>query len=67
MPEHAHPIPDRHGQNLFTTDAELHALLALYLPDDLRRHMQPHFERLGGLAGGLIDEWPAPPTATPRC
>ncbi|SOD23154.1 Acyl-CoA dehydrogenase [Variovorax sp. YR752] len=54
--EHAHPIPDRHGQNLFTTDAELHALLALYLPDDLRRHMQPHFERLGGLAGGLLDE-----------
>ncbi|MET3379263.1 MULTISPECIES: acyl-CoA dehydrogenase family protein [Variovorax] len=54
--EHAHPIPDRHGQNLFTTDAELHALLALYLPDDLRRHMQPHFERLGDLAGGLLDE-----------
>ena len=54
--EHAHPIPDRHGQNLFTTDAELHALLALYLPDDLRQHMQPHFERLGGLAGGLLDE-----------
>jgi acyl-CoA dehydrogenase len=56
MSEHAHPIPDRHGQNLFTTDAELHGLLALYLPDDLRRHMQPHFERLGGLAGGLLDE-----------
>ncbi|WP_454905390.1 acyl-CoA dehydrogenase family protein [Variovorax gossypii] len=54
--EQAHPIPDRHGQNLFTTDAELHALLALYLPEDLRRHMQPHFERLGGLAGGLLDE-----------
>lgn len=53
---HAHPIPDRHGQNLFTTDTELHALLGLYLPDDLRRHMQPHFERLGGLAGGLLDE-----------
>ncbi|MCZ2495507.1 DNA alkylation response protein [Xylophilus sp. Kf1] len=52
----AHPIPDRHGQNLFTTDHELHGLLALYLPDDLRRHMQPHFERLGGLAGGLLDE-----------
>ncbi|CAA2099149.1 acyl-CoA dehydrogenase family protein [Variovorax paradoxus] len=55
-PEHAHPIPDRHGQNLFSTDTELHALLALYLPDDLRAHMQPHFERLGGLAGGLLDE-----------
>jgi acyl-CoA dehydrogenase len=52
----AHPIPDRHGQNLFTTDAELQRLLALYLPDALRRHMQPHFERLGGLAGGRLDE-----------
>ncbi|WP_198969841.1 acyl-CoA dehydrogenase family protein [Xylophilus sp. ASV27] len=53
---HAHPIPDRHGQNLFTADTELHRLLALYLPDDLRRHMLPHFERLGGLAGGRLDE-----------
>ena len=53
---HAHPIPDRHGQNLFTVDTELHDLLALYLPEDLRAHMQPHFERLGGLAGGLLDE-----------
>ena len=51
-----HPIPDRHGQNLYTVDAELHRLLKLYLPDDLRRHMAPHFERLGGLAGGLLDE-----------
>jgi acyl-CoA dehydrogenase len=51
-----HPIPDRHGQNLFTTDAELHGLLALYLPDALRQHMQPHFERLGALAGGRLDE-----------
>ncbi|WP_326535193.1 acyl-CoA dehydrogenase family protein [Pseudorhodoferax sp.] len=56
MPETAtHPIPDRHGQNLFTTDQELQRLLALYLPDDLRRHMLPHFERLGGLAGGRLD------------
>ena len=57
MPENAsHPIPDRHGQNLFTSDTELHQLLALYLPDDLRRHMLPHFERLGALAGGRLDE-----------
>ncbi|RIX80870.1 acyl-CoA dehydrogenase family protein [Acidovorax cavernicola] len=55
-PQTAHPIPDRHGQNLFTTDSELHTLLALYLPDALRSHMRPHFERLGGLAGGLLDE-----------
>jgi len=53
---HAHPIPDRHGQNLFTADAGFGELLALYLPADLLRHMQPHFERLGGLAGGLLDE-----------
>lgn len=52
----AHPIPDRHGQNLYTVDAELQRLLTLYLPDDLRRHMAPHFERLGGLAGGRLDE-----------
>ncbi|WP_218511257.1 acyl-CoA dehydrogenase family protein [Variovorax sp. dw_308] len=52
----AHPVPDRHGQNLFTTDTELHKLLALYLPSDLLRHMQPHFERLGALAGGPLDE-----------
>ena len=56
MPETAHPVPDRHGQNLFSTDTELHGLLALYLPPDLLRHMQPHFERLGALAGGHLDE-----------
>ena len=52
----AHPVPDRHGQNLFTTDTELHRLLALYLPPDLLQHMQPHFEALGALAGGPLDE-----------
>src|SRR5690349_17071344 len=52
----AHPVPDRHGQNLFTTDAELHRMLALYLPPELVRHMRPHFERLGALAGGRLDE-----------
>jgi acyl-CoA dehydrogenase len=54
--EAAHPVPDRHGQNLFTTDTELHKLLALYLPPDLLQHMRPHFERLGALAGGPLDE-----------
>ncbi|MGJ7511722.1 acyl-CoA dehydrogenase family protein [Variovorax sp. GT1P44] len=51
-----HPVPDRHGQNLFTADIELHKLLALYLLPDLLRHMRPHFERLGALAGGPLDE-----------
>lgn len=67
----AHPVPDRHGQNLFTTDAELHALLALYLPPDLLAHMRPHFERLGALAGGPLDDLAHtadqnPPTLTLR-
>lgn len=51
-----HPIPDRHGQNLYSVDTELHSLLALYLPENLLRHLRPHFERLGGLAGGRLDE-----------
>ena len=56
MADAAHPIPDRHGQNLFSSDAELQGLLSVYLPDDLRRHMHGHFERLGELAGGRLDE-----------
>ncbi|MCT8179505.1 acyl-CoA dehydrogenase family protein [Variovorax sp. CY25R-8] len=51
-----HPIPDRHGQNLYSVDTELQSLLALYLPEDLLRHLRPHLERLGGLAGGRLDE-----------
>ncbi|MFX7529394.1 hypothetical protein ABTJ32_19370, partial [Acinetobacter baumannii] len=47
-----HPIPDRHGQNLYNVDTELQSLLALYLPEDLLRHLRPQLERLGGLAGG---------------
>ena len=50
-----HPIPDRHGSNLYDDDAEQQALLALYLPADLLAHLQPHLRRLGGLAGGLLD------------
>lgn len=51
-----HPVPDRHGQNLYSTDAELLKLLPLYLPPALLAHMQPHFERLGALTGGPLDE-----------
>ena len=50
-----HPIPDRHGSNLFTDDAELQALLPLYLPADLQAHLLPHLQRLGALAGGVLD------------
>ncbi len=50
-----HPIPDRHGSNLYDDDAALQALLPLYLPADLLAHLQPHLQRLGGLAGGMLD------------
>ncbi|SHK89667.1 Acyl-CoA dehydrogenase [Bradyrhizobium lablabi] len=48
--------PDCAGQNFYAIDRGLRDLLALYLePDDLRR-LEPHFDRLGGLAGGRLDE-----------
>jgi acyl-CoA dehydrogenase len=52
----AHPIPDAHGSNLYEADAELQALLPLYLGDELHRHLQPHLQRLGALAGGVLDD-----------
>lgn len=52
----AHPVPDRHGANFYTTDAELQSLLELYLPADLLAHLQPYLRRMGELAGGRIDE-----------
>ena len=66
-----HPVPDRHGRSLYDDDTELHALLALYLDADLLAHMRPHFERLGALAGGRLDELAHtadrhPPTLTLR-
>lgn len=52
----AHPVPDRHGSNLYTTDHEFAALLQLYLPPAVYTHLQPHLERMGHLAGGRLDE-----------
>jgi acyl-CoA dehydrogenase len=44
------------GQNFYAIDRGLRDLLRLYLaPDDFRR-LEPHFDRLGGLAGGRLDE-----------
>ncbi|MEM1315545.1 MAG: acyl-CoA dehydrogenase family protein, partial [Pseudomonadota bacterium] len=49
--------PDCHGMNFFRIDRGLQDLLTLYLPDDLRAHLTPHFDRLGALAGDEIDDW----------
>ena len=48
--------PDCHGLNFFDIDRSLQDLLPLYLPDDLREHMIPHYRRLGAIAGGRLDE-----------
>ncbi|HMO47599.1 MAG TPA: acyl-CoA dehydrogenase family protein [Rubrivivax sp.] len=50
------PIPDQKGVNLYDTDPFIKGLLEVYLPADLVRHLEPHLSRLGGLAGGLLDE-----------
>ena len=42
--------------NFYRADQSLRDLLALYLPDDLRAHLEPHLDRLGGLAAGELDE-----------
>ncbi|MGI9381683.1 MAG: acyl-CoA dehydrogenase family protein [Methyloligellaceae bacterium] len=47
--------PDCHGLNFFDIDRSLRELLTLYLPDDLRAHMLPHYHRLGQIAGDQLD------------
>ena len=51
-----HPVPDRHGSNLYTTDAQFAPLLQLYLPEEVDAHLQPYLTRMGELAGGRLDE-----------
>jgi alkylation response protein AidB-like acyl-CoA dehydrogenase len=48
--------PDCSGQNFYDIDRGLRDLLAIYLPEDVRQTLNPHFARLGGLAGGRLDE-----------
>jgi acyl-CoA dehydrogenase len=51
-----HVAPDCAGQNFYAVDRGLRDLLQLYLqPGDFRR-LEPHFDRLGALAGGRLDE-----------
>jgi alkylation response protein AidB-like acyl-CoA dehydrogenase len=49
-------IPDSRGINLYRADRDAAPLFAHYLPDALFRHLEPTFDRLGGLAGGRLDE-----------
>ena len=49
-------VPDSRGLNLYRADPMLARLAALYLPPDLHRHLTPHLDRLGALAGDHLDE-----------
>ena len=48
--------PGANGENFFKIDDSLQGLLKLYLPNDLREHMTPHYNRLGEIAGSRLDE-----------
>jgi alkylation response protein AidB-like acyl-CoA dehydrogenase len=48
--------PDTSGMNFYRADPALTDLLRIYLPEPLFRHIEPHLDRLGGLAGGHLDE-----------
>src|SRR6478672_9386758 len=48
--------PDTSGMNFYRADPALTDLLRLHLPEALFRHIEPHLDRLGELAGGRLDE-----------
>lgn len=50
-----HPVPDSHGINLFLADAA-RSLLSCYLSPELHAHLLPHLDRLGALAGSILDD-----------
>lgn len=49
--------PDCHGKNFFDIDHNLQNVIKVYLPDDLREQLTPHFSRLGEIAGNELDDW----------
>jgi len=67
----AGPQPETRGVNFYDNDRSLRDLLSLYLPEDERRHLTPHFTRLGALVGDRLDDLAAaadrnPPVLRPR-
>ncbi|WP_204324549.1 hypothetical protein, partial [Stenotrophomonas maltophilia] len=47
--------PDTTGQNFFRADQSLQDILQIHLPENLWRHIEPHLDRLGALAGDHLD------------
>ena len=50
-----HLAPDGAGSNFYAIDRGLRQLLPLYLAEQDFRRLEPHFDRLGALAGGRRD------------
>ncbi len=48
--------PDCAGMDFLAADRGLRDLLAIYLPSDTRATLDPHYARLGQLAGNRLDE-----------
>jgi acyl-CoA dehydrogenase len=48
--------PDTSGMNFYRADPALTDLLRIHLPERIFNHIEPHLDRLGGLAGGYLDE-----------
>jgi len=55
-PRSALLAPDTSGMNFYRADPALADLLRIHLPEALVRHIEPHLDRLGALAGGHLDE-----------
>jgi acyl-CoA dehydrogenase len=51
-----HIAPDCAGANFYAIDRGLRDLLRAYLAAEDFRQLEPHFDRLGALAGGKLDE-----------
>ncbi len=48
--------PDCAGMDFFAADRGLRDLLSIYVPGPVLAHLTPHYQRLGQLAGGRLDE-----------
>ncbi|HEY8336871.1 MAG TPA: acyl-CoA dehydrogenase family protein [Tardiphaga sp.] len=48
--------PDTSGMNFYRADPALADLLRIHLPEALFKHIAPHLDRLGALAGGVLDD-----------
>jgi alkylation response protein AidB-like acyl-CoA dehydrogenase len=47
---------DCRGMNFYRADSAFRDLLGIYMDPALRAHLEPHYDRLGDLAGGRLDE-----------